>query len=462
MSRVKLVALASAALAFACGASVAKAAPPPGGFGLGSPVDAQNVEWLDHVPTPTGVAGLAFIPYSGPHGGDVLFADGPFGLRAYSLADPAHPRLVGDLPAANLPLLPGDDASKGFWEGEHLQTDPTRKLVFLSRDPRAFGGTIHTGRSGIYVVDARDPRHLRVVAFAEFPAGHTTACIDHCHFLWTGGPFDSGSGSHPADWNGEPVFVTDVRDPFQPSTFPTPVDLNRNDGQTAYVHSTDVDAAGVVWTSGLGGVRGYWTNGVHFDPVAGRSRLAHPWDPVPYAGGGIVDPQDPNGEFGHFDHNSWHPTRAFGSFAPGELLFVTDEDFGSTCATSGELLVASLKGSFGGESWRSTPANPFRLQVVGTWSPAGKPGEQTNAEDDCSAHWFVPMTGVGNGNIIVQSFYGQGIRFLDITDPTHPNQVGYFVPIGSETAAPAFRHGLVYDAQYSQGIDVVRFTPPGS
>jgi hypothetical protein len=55
---------------------------------------------------------------------------------------------------------------------------------------------------------------------------------------------------------------------FMPCTTPTPVDLGRDDGTTTYVHSTDVDAAGIAWTSGMGVARGYWTRGVHFTVYA--------------------------------------------------------------------------------------------------------------------------------------------------------------------------------------------------
>src|SRR5438309_517239 len=89
-----------------------------------TPEASSNVAWLDHVDTPSSVTGLAFVAYPGQ---DVMFGDGVFGLRAWSLRDPAHPKQIGELPAAAL-ALPGDDVSKGFWEGEHLQADPVRKL----------------------------------------------------------------------------------------------------------------------------------------------------------------------------------------------------------------------------------------------------------------------------------------------------------------------------------------------
>lgn len=441
----RIVVAAAAVVTLAVGGVPAQAA--------GTPAASPNVAWLSHTPTPAspvadpGIAGIAFLRYPGRP--DVLFGDGPFGLGAWSLTDPVHPRQVGVLPAATL-ALPGEDATKGFWEGEHLTVDQSRHLVFLSRDPRAFGGTLNGGTPGIYVVDARDPAHLRVITFLPNPAGHTTACIDNCRYLWTGGPFRT----IPPSYDGQPAWVTDMRDPRHPSTLPNPVDLGRDDGTTTYVHDTDVDAAGIAWTSGLGGVRGYYVNGVHRDPLTGRWRVASPADPVPYAGGKIISPNDASYDF---DHNSLHVLRKLGHYPAGDLLLVTDEDFGDTCADAGRLLIVSLSGSYHGEGWRSTPDHPFRLTVVGDWGPVGSPGEQPNA--DCSAHWFDQLRGVGDGNIIVQAFYGQGTRFLDVSDPQHPRQVGYFVPAGTEAAAPAYHDGLVYAAQYSGGIDVLRFTP---
>src|SRR5215831_7491345 len=76
-----------------------------------------------------------------------------------------------------------------------------------------------------------------------------------------------------------------------------------------------------------------------------------------------------------------------------------------------------------------------------------------------SAHFLEPIP--GGGDIIVEAFYGQGPRFIDVSDLCNPVQVGYLVPDGGRAATPAFHHGLVYAAQYSTGIDVLRFTRPG-
>ena len=91
---------------------------------------------------------------------------------------------------------------------------------------------------------------------------------------------------HP-EWTGVPAFVTDVRDPMHPYTYAKPVDTKRNNNTTAYTHSVDVDQDGLAWTSGFGGIRGYYTNGMHTDPTTGQTRTATATDPVPYAGGSV-------------------------------------------------------------------------------------------------------------------------------------------------------------------------------
>src|SRR5262249_23321924 len=58
----------------------------------------------------------------------------------------------------------------------------------------------------------------------------------------------------------------------------------------------------------------------------------------------------------------------------------------------------------------------------------------------------------------------QGTRFIDVSDPANPTQVGYFrIPSGttgvtSGSASAAYWHnGYVYVADYNPGIDVLRF-----
>jgi hypothetical protein len=394
-----------------------------------------------------------------------MFANGTGGLAVWSLKDPEHPALVSRVTAAQL-RVPGDTQDR-FYEGENMAVDAKRKLVFLSRDPRGFGGTLTTGQSGVYIIDVKDPYNPKILVFHPIPAGHTATCINDCKFLWSVGPYSTGTpGNDPAwtpqpaysqQYGGVPVWVTNIEDPEHPFTYPTPIDTNRFDGRTGYVHSVDVDRMGVAWTAGAGGDRGYWTYGNHCDPVLKRTRTATAWDPVPYAGG-VTPPVDParSDFFAYFDHNAQRVTSKVGNYDAGELLYVTNEDI-TACSRAGELKIVSIKGSFNGEGWLSTVANPFRLKLIGHWSPWGKEGSATTG--NCSAHWFTV-----DGNIIVQAWYGQGTRFIDVSDPANPTQVGYFrVPSGTtgvtagSASATYFHNGLVYVADYNRGVDVLRF-----
>jgi hypothetical protein len=404
----------------------------------GAPGASRNVRLVGTVPEARGAISINFLSYRG--GREVMLVTGTFGLRSYDLANPARPRLIGEFP------LPG------MWQTENTEVDPVRKLVFLARDPRAFGGNTDTGESGVYVVDASRPDRLRQLSYVQVPAGHTTSCVNQCQYLWTGGP--AKSSTMPAEWGGRPIWVTDVRDPRRPRVFPDPVDLARNDGKTDYAHDVQVDALGVAWVSGRGGVRGYWTEGRRWDPVRREHREATPTDPVPYAGGGIAETAAPS----RFMHNSYRPIGGRwtdGGWRFADLIYVTEETFQAGCAADGVLVIASLTGSHDGQAWRSTPEQPFRLATVGTWSVAGQEGSDP-ASEDCSAHYFDVR-----GTILVQSFYAQGTRFIDVSDPTNPVQIAYHRPADARAWAPYWHRGLVYVADNTRGVDILRLTSGG-
>jgi hypothetical protein len=472
----------------ALGALLVFAAPAAGA--------SKNVELVDNLPEAKDATAINFLQYEGRkgHGAkgrslDVMLVTGRFGLKSYALTDPANPQLLDEVTAEEL-RLPGDppvnfDATKGpistFWQNEDMDVDRDRKLALLSRDPRAYAGSTSrepgeadpngaTNIAGVYVVDAKDPSNLKLLSFEQLPTGHTTTCINDCKWLWTGGPAaTTKQQAPPQSWTfGRPLIVTDLSDPRNPKGYPMdPVDLFRRDGATAYSHDVQVDAMGIAWVSGDGGTRGYWTEGRHWDPLEGHKRSATPLDPIPYGGGGLPASVTAD-ETGGFEHNAWRPV---GKSAPsgdkryrkGELLLATEEDFGpaeDACANRGQFSIASLKGSFNGEAWKSTPATPFRLEVVGKWSPAGKEGSRPvggpydpNA-NFCSAHYFDV-----DGPIVTYAWYGEGTRFLDISDPENPQQFAYWRPDDGIVWASYLHGGYVYTADRSRGVDVLRFKP---
>jgi hypothetical protein len=154
-------------------------------------------------------------------------------------------------------------------------------------------------------------------------------------------------------------------------------------------------------------------------------------------------------------HNSWRPvgeTADDGAdpsvWGDGQLIYATEEDFRGGCG-DGVFAISSLEGSYAGQGWFSTPTAPFRLKTISTWTVNAKEGNSTSS--NCSAHYFQLRDGIAS-----YAFYGQGTRFLDVTDPTNIVQVGYFRPNGANTWAPYWRGDLLYIADNARGVDIVR------
>lgn len=393
----------------------------------------KNVEFIGQLPEAVGATAINFLDYGSKK---VMFVTGRFGLKSYDVTNPVKPKYLDSI---DMP---------GFWQNEDMDVDPTRKLVFMARDPRAFGQNQATGESGVYIVDAKKPADLKVLTYTEVPAGHTTTCINSCQYLWSGGP--RPADWQPKDWSGRPIFVVDVRNPKKPVVHHDPVDLGRNDGVTDYAHDVQIDEAGVAWVSGAGGIRGYWTKGRHWDPVEGKYRKATALDPVPYAGGKFYQSNQETWG-GSLAHNMERPLEAMGSYKAGQVAFVTIENFTSSCETDGRLLIVDLADSHKGQAWSSTPENPYRLPVIAEWSPFGQPGSKAGA--GCSAHYFQMRDG-----IIAQSYYGQGTHFIDVNDPKNPTQIGYYRAEGGSNWAPYWNGDVMYIADGARGVDIIRPT----
>ena len=421
------------------------------------PGDIKNVELVGNIPTDTEATAINFLEYGkGRHAKEVMFTVGRFGLRAYDLRRPTRPERIGELTSESLKLE--GDTSGTFWQNEDMDVDEDRKLVFLARDPRAYSGTTTDPDdvAGVYIIDARNPRDLKILTFVELPTGHTTTRIEDCDYLWTGGP--ASNSEQLSAWpQGRPIIVTDIRNPRRPMIGQVPVDLFRNDGVTAYAHDVQVDADGIAWVSGLGGIRGYHTDGWHYDPLEGRRREASPIDPIPYAGGKLEETVAPTA----FMHNSLRPVGRTLRDGPkptrgikrGSLIMGTEEAFVSnTCEGVGNFTIASLQGSYDGEGWRSTPEDPFRLETVGTWSVFEKEGTVVTSAN-CSAHYFEMDDG-----ILAYAWYANGTRFIDVSDPRNPIQVAYYRPDGTNVWAPYFHGDYIYTADHGRGIDILRLT----
>ncbi|HEX9374622.1 MAG TPA: hypothetical protein VGB19_00045 [Actinomycetota bacterium] len=402
----------------------AEAAPPAGSI-------SGNVRFVANIPELRAAISINFI-------GDTMFVSTVHGVYSYDVSDPAAPALLGALPMY-------------IWENEDVDVDPARHLLFVSRDPRGFTSPATSGSTfpygAVHVIDVSDPTLLRQLSVFLVPAGHTTTCVNRCAFIWTAGPY-ANAETQP-QFVGRPIFATDVRDPANPVPCPKPIDTKRNDGVTDYVHDVQVDAAGVAWVSGAGGVRGYWTTGLHRNPLTGKTQRATGCRPVPYAGGGSSAKYTPS----RFMHNSWRNVNASipgVAGTKGKVLYATEENVTTDCKSAGRFATFDLRGSFGGQGWRDIDQTHFRLRVLDTWTP-----EKQEGSSGCdSAHYF---TDRGDG-LLAYAFYTQGTRFIDVSDPRDIRQVGYYRPDDANTWAAYWHDGYVFIADFTRGVDVIRFT----
>ena len=56
------------------------------------------------------------------------------------------------------------------------------------------------------------------------------------------------------------------------------------------------------------------------------------------------------------------------------------------------------------------------------------------------------------------AWYGEGTRFLDISDPANPRQVAYWRPDDGIVWASYLHKGYIYTADRTRGVDILRLT----
>lgn len=468
----------------------------------------------------------AGVALTAPSGSDELLKDeqhflqqsrktytgGQKGLQARNMTLVGHDDLGGRGFNADVTVHDGY-AYVGHWGFTDWATGNTR---FCPDEPR----------SGVAVVDVRDPAHPRRVATLQNPPG--TSAEDMNVFTARFGPHAGksiaalgiqvcgGSRFDTSIFRGVQLF--DVSDPA------APVEIGRlNTGCcTRGLHETDVQhrldlGRTFVYASvpGSGYPEASSPSGVRDVLGRGDFRLidvtdpAHPvevsdWGVIadlgaPPAAGQGCDP-DPN--YGHSVSPSGDGRLAFIAYwdsgfiavdvtnpanpvyrgrtvyAPWEdgdghssvyddgrrLLFTQDEDF---CKTSG----SGIERGFG--YLRVYDQRNLAAPVqIGTFKTTNSLGT-----DDQAAGDYVIHLAELDGTTLYASWYSDGVRMIDVSDPTNPRETGYFVPpAGQNPVKPAQRSvltnttqvwgvavdeatGLVYLSDMNTGLWIVR---PGS
>ena len=63
-----------------------------------------------------------------------------------------------------------------------------------------------------------------------------------------------------------------------------------------------------------------------------------------------------------------------------------------------------------------------------------------------------------DGSTVTYAWYGEGTRFLDISDPANPTQFAYWRPDDGVVWASYMHRGYVYTADRTRGVDILKLT----
>ncbi|MCA1834572.1 MAG: LVIVD repeat-containing protein [Actinomycetota bacterium] len=404
------------------------------------PLSSPNVSLVAHFPDPGATGGrfvgkYFYMTSSGP----ALIAPGPTGgLRIFDASNPELPVLVGFLP------LP-------HYENEDVDVAPERHLVLISMDKQSSNPSI---AGALFIVDVMNPALPALRSVVQYPAtvgevddpsptsvthkkymggpGHIANCILQCRFAYVTGAR-----------NGT-IFVIDLRNVDAPAimgTFKTPAAKANPVFTQPAVHDVNVDPQGYVWMTGSGGTAMY-------------APVKNPLRPKLLA---WVSPRD-NVRYDQFiHHNSLRLNK--------DTVLVTEEDWEQPQCGRDEDIKAADKTIIGkGEqgSFQAWHIAAPKLTPLGTW--------QTELGDYldggaavtivCSSHWF----SFNRSKVVAVGWYNQGLRFLDVSNPRHIRQVGYWMGPMTTASAGLFvpgRGDIAYSVDYTRGLDVLKIADGG-
>jgi hypothetical protein len=81
----------------------------------------------------------------------------------------------------------------------------------------------------------------------------------------------------------------------------------------------------------------------------------------------------------------------------------------------------------------------------------------------CSAHWFEVHPTWKDGGMLAAGYYEHGTHFLKVAGDGEITRKGYFLPNGGSTSAAYWMNrNVVYAVDYTRGIDILRYTGPGT
>jgi hypothetical protein len=368
---------------------------------------SSNVHLLAHIPGTA--AGMNFS-------GHYAYVSGWSGITVLDIAQPASPRVVGELP------LP-------HFENEDVDLCGDTLIVVNDRVTRDLGSVMYV----VSIANRTSPVISAVLPLGLTGNGRGSGHIANfvkadCTQAWVDG--------------GDHVEVVDLSLPSAPRSLGKFESAASLSDAFKVTHDTELDSTGTAWSVGGGGAAAYRLTA---DPLA----------PELLATTGTAG-RNPSPYNDFILHNSQRR---------GKTLLVTEEDYIDTDETP----PGGCRGQGKFETWDvSRVGRGGTIAPLGTWETelngmftGGAVDSKAPVTVNCSSHWFDAKDGVA-----AVGWYEQGVRFLDYSTPTAITQVGYYIPANGSTWAaywsPTDPNGeIVYTADAYRGIDVLRIDGGG-
>lgn len=367
---------------------------------------SDNVEWVTIMPQHTGTSGGKLV-------GDHYYMTDPRGVWIYDASDPASPKLVGELPAAQIGV--GTALAQE-------EPDTNGKILLVNAyNPSGPGGA--SGTNALQIVDVSDPASPKIVG-ATNVSDHTWTCILECKYA-------IGRTGH----------VLDLRDPSKPERVG---DWKQVVPFAGYVHDFEEISSGKVIAAG----QPSFYMDFRKDPVNPKVLTTIPT------------------EF----HNLGYHGADWARKGKDKLLVMGAEvapagatnTAGSDCTDEGitavttydakDVLKADKKGRFKGESFKRL--HDWRVAGRGAYADGNAPAHTLYC-----GHWFDTHPKWKNGGTLALAHYDWGTRFLDVNSKGAIEEIGYFQPVRGYTASVKWiDKDIVYVHDYFRGLEVLRFT----
>ncbi len=297
------------------------------------------------------------------------------------------------------PKIIGTPHPVGFaFENEDVSVDSKHKYLVFSE-------TLPQNR--LHVFDLQSLENPREIATVSGAANHTMSCIFDCRYLW-----------------GSTGKVIDMKRPDQPKLIG-------------------------MWNEGLPGKSGHDITEISPGIILTSTRPTMLLD----ARKGVLKPKllAVGDQADYFIHSVLWPRMGKDKFA----LIGGETNATQRCdADSAKWHVYDTTG------WQQTK----KLKEVDAYTFSNgvyADGKPTVNGLGCSSHWFNEHPSWKDGGLVALGSYEHGTRFLTVSNKGKITERGWFVPIaGSTSASYWMTDKIVYNVDYTRGIDVLQYNGP--